>query len=140
MRRREDVGKSSVTRRRRSANGSAAQATDDGARERIAGRRANQRTATGADGAAGQRALSGSIAAGGGRQRQCGPDGEICDSRHELLLVPGAPITTKKSTYSSFTTLTVRASPMHTASPVAARPQSSSRRRHKFAALHRLSP
>ena len=88
MRRREDVGKSSVARRRRSANGSAAQAADDGAREGTAGRSANQRTATGADRTAGQRALPGSVSAGGGRQRECGADGEICDSRHEQLPIP----------------------------------------------------
>jgi hypothetical protein len=81
-------GLSSVARRRRSANGSATQAADDGACEGIAGRSTNQRTTTGADSTAGQRALPWGVSAGGGRQRQCGADRKICDSRHEQLLVP----------------------------------------------------
>ena len=79
-------GLSSVARRRRSANGSATQAADDGACEGIAGRSTNQRTTTGADSTAGQRALPWGVSAGGGRQRQCGADRKICNSRHEQLL------------------------------------------------------
>ena len=59
-----------TVRRRRGADSSAAQAADDGTRQRIAGRGAYKRTATGADGAAGQRALSWRVATSGDRQRQ----------------------------------------------------------------------
>src|SRR5216683_3969685 len=104
------VGRSSVARRRRRAYGGATQAADDGAREGMAGRGANQCTATGADRTAGQRALPGSVSAGGGCQRQCGADGEICESRHELLLMP-MPVSTKKSTYSCITAWAGPASP-----------------------------
>jgi hypothetical protein len=127
------VGRASVAWRRRSADGSATQAADDGAREGIAGRSANQRTATGADRAAGQRALPGSISAGGGYQRQCGAECKICDARHKKL--PGPMIrSTTKSTYSCITALAGPASPdayCGNAATVIAE----ARRRHKFAAL-----
>ena len=59
-----------TVRRRRGADRGAPQAADDGTRQRIAGRGADKRTATGADGAAGHRALSWRVATSDRRQRQ----------------------------------------------------------------------
>jgi hypothetical protein len=59
-----------TVRRRRRADRGATQAADDGTRQRIAGRGAYKRTTTGADRAAGHRALSWRVAASGHRQRQ----------------------------------------------------------------------
>jgi hypothetical protein len=59
-----------TVRRGRCADRCATQAADDGASQGISGRSTNQRTATGADGTAGQRALSWRFATSGRRQRQ----------------------------------------------------------------------